>query len=455
MSAFTHAPHIANDSSGPSALRRRVAIHTLGCKVNFHDSEGVASLFRRRGYEIVPFDESADVYIVNTCSVTNTGAKKSRQVIRRAIRANPQAVVAAMGCYAQYAPDEVGGIPGLDIVVGTHRRGELVDMVEEVLRTKRPIRAVDKIFRVREFEELPALDFEGRTRATLKVQDGCNEFCAFCQIPWARGRNRSRLPERVKEQVCRLVDEGFKEVVLTGVHLGTYGIDLEPATSLAALIVAIHDTPGLERIRISSVDPHEIDDALIDAVTGLPKVCRHLHVPAQAGDDETLLLMRRRNTVDEYHRIVDKVRARVPELALTTDIIVGFPQESEERFERTYRFCDEIGFSKVHVFPYSVRSGTLAAKMADHVDKDVIAARTERLVSLSERLAERYHRTMVGSTVRVLVERGPAGPGQVQGLTDTYVRVAFPGDEPSDGARLIDVHVEKATQDGVSGIRAS
>lgn len=455
MSVGTVAPNTTSESPGLSGDGRRVAFHTLGCKVNFHDSEGVATLFRRRGYNVVEFDERADVYIINTCSVTNTGAKKSRQMIRRAIRANPQAVVVAMGCYAQYAPGEVGAIDGLDIVIGTHRRGELVDMVEEVLQTKRPIRAVEKIFRVREFEELPALDFEGRTRATLKIQDGCNEFCAFCQIPWARGRNRSRLPERVQEQVYRLVQEGFKEVVLTGVHLGTYGIDLDPPVSLAHMIRRIHDTPGLERIRISSVDPHEIDDDLIRAVTELPKVCRHLHVPAQAGDDDILLLMRRRNTVDEFRRIADKVRAEIPELALTTDMIVGFPQESEAHFERTYRFCEELEFSKVHVFPYSVRSGTLAEKMSGHVDKGVKEERTERLVALSDRLSARYHQQMVGSTVQVLVERGPAASGHVQGLTDTYVRVAFPGDERSDAARLVDVEVERAMSDGVLGIRAS
>ena len=339
-------PHVNHETAtGDRALaavpesQYCVAFCTLGCKVNFHDTEGVASLFRRSGYRVVEFDEVADVYVINTCSVTNQGAKKSRQMIRRAVSQNPRAVVVAMGCYAQYAPDEVGAIPGVDIVIGSHRRAEIVEMVERVRATGRPIRAVDKIFRVREFEELPALDFEGRTRATLKIQDGCNEFCSFCQIPWARGRNRSRRPESVEEQVRRLAAQGFKEIVLTGVHLGTYGIDLDPPVTLAQMIARIHDVPGLERIRISSVDPNEIDDEFIDVVTSLPKVCRHLHIPAQSGDDDILLLMRRRHTVDQFRTVVQRLRARVPEIAITTDVIVGFPGETEERFANSYAFC--------------------------------------------------------------------------------------------------------------------
>lgn len=434
----------------------RVAFHTLGCKVNQHDTEGVAALFRRRGYEIVDFDAPADVVVINTCSVTNAGAKKSRQAIRRAIAQNPRAVVVAMGCYAQFAPDEVGAIQGLDIVVGTHRRAEIVDMVEEVMATRRPLRAVDPVFRVKAFEELPAFDFDGRTRATLKVQDGCNAFCSFCQIPWARGRNRSLPPERVEERVRRLAAAGFKEVVLTGVHLGTYGIDLDEPCSLAELIYRIHDTPGLERIRISSVDPHEVDEALIRAVAELPKVCRHLHIPAQSGDDEILLLMRRRNTTAEFLHLVERLRDRVGDhLAITTDVIVGFPQESEAHFERTLRFCREAGFSRIHVFPYSIRSGTLAARMPGHVEKAVKEERVERLIALSRELAAEFNRRLVGRTAAVLVERGGAAPGWVQGLTESYVRVTFPGEESADAGSLVDVYIDSADADGARGRRVA
>jgi len=440
-----------NDPAGPAGAARRVALSTLGCKVNFHDTEGVASLFRRSGYQIVDFDEIADVYVINTCSVTNQATKKSRQTIRRAISKNPRAVVVAMGCYAQYAPDEVAAIAGVDIVVGAHRRAELVEMVEQVLKTGRPIRAVEKIFKVREFEELPALGFEGRTRATLKIQDGCNEFCSFCQIPWARGRNRSRLPARVEEQVRRLASEGFKEVVLTGVHLGTYGIDLDPPATLAEIVQRIHDVPGIERIRLSSIDPNEIDDELLEVVTGLPKVCRHLHIPAQSGDDDILLLMRRRHSVDQFRRVVERLRERLPEIAITTDVIVGFPGESEERFENTYAFCREIGFSKIHVFPYSARAGTAAEKLPDHVSKEEKQRRARRLIELSAELASTYHRRMIGRTYRVLVERSP-GP-EKRGFTDTYVRVMF---HPGEGAHveeghLVDVKIERAGAEGAYG----
>jgi len=424
-----------------------VAFHTLGCKVNLHDTEGVASLFRRRGYTVVDFDDVADVYVINTCSVTNAGARKSRQAIRQAVSANPRAVVVAMGCYAQFAPDEVASIPGVDVIVGTHRRGEIVDMVDEARRTGRPVRAVEKIFRVKEFEELPALDYEGKTRATLKIQDGCNEFCSFCQIPWARGRNRSNRPERVVEQVERLAAKGFAEVVLTGVHLGTYGVDLDPPTSLAEIIRRIHDIPGLERIRISSVDPHEIDDDLIDAVAGLPKVCRHLHIPAQSGDDDILLLMRRRNSTEEFREVVHKLRKRIPGVSITTDIIVGFPQETDERFENTYAFCREMAFSKIHVFPYSVRTGTAAERMPGHVDGAVKRERAARLIALSETLARRYHESLVGSRARVLVER--VAGGWSEGLTDTYVRARFPWE--SARGRIVDLQITGADTAGVTG----
>lgn len=440
-------------SSAPSApgTGRRVAFHTLGCKVNFYDTEAVSSLFTRAGYDLVDFADTADVYIINTCSVTNTGARKSRQVIRRAINRNPAAIVVAMGCYAQYAPDEVGAIPGVDLVVGTHRRAELVDLVEEVRRTQRPVHAVvDKIFKVTEYEEMPAVSFEGRTRAVLKIQDGCNEFCAFCQIPWARGRNRSRLPHHVQEQATYLAEAGYKEIILTGVHLGTYGVDLDEPMNLARIIQLIHDTPGLERIRISSVDPHEVTDELIETVAGLPKVCRHLHVPTQAGDDDVLLLMRRRNSVAEFHAMAEQVRHRLPDIALTTDIIVGFPGETDERFENTLQFCEDAQFSKIHVFPYSRRKGTLAERLPGHVSDTVREERTQRLLELSDASSLAFHQTYVGEEVEVLVEGAEAHADHVEGFTDTYVRVRLPGDDRLSG-RLVRVKVKEALHDHVLG----
>ena len=427
-----------------------VAFHTLGCKVNLHDTEGVASLFRRKGYTVVDFDGPADVYVINTCSVTNAGARKSRQAIRKAVSANPRAVVVAMGCYAQYAPAEVAAIPGVDVIVGTHGRGDIVELVEEVRRTGRPVHRVEKIFKVREFEDLPALDFDGRTRATLKIQDGCNEFCSFCQIPWARGRNRSRPLESVVEQARRIAEKGFKEIVLTGVHLGTYGVDLDPPATLAQAVRRVHGVDGIERIRISSVDPHEIDDDLIDAFASLPKVCRHFHIPAQSGDDDILLLMRRRNSVGEFRRVVDRLRERIPGVAITTDVIVGFPQETDERFENTYAFCEEMAFAKIHVFPYSVRSGTAAERMPGHVDQAVKRARVDRLIALSDRLSHDYHRSLVGKRASILIER--VEDGWSEGFTETYVRARVPA--PARRGELVEAVVTEAAAHGVAALPA-
>ncbi|HET7559639.1 MAG TPA: tRNA (N(6)-L-threonylcarbamoyladenosine(37)-C(2))-methylthiotransferase MtaB, partial [Limnochordia bacterium] len=334
---------------------RRVAFHTLGCKVNFYDTDAVAETFRRRDYEVVPWGGAvpADVYVINTCSVTNTGAKKSRQFIRRAVQQNPRAIVVAMGCYAQFAPGEVARIPGVDLVVGSHRRGEIVAEVERIAageRPTQPINLVENLLKQRTYEELPARSFDGRTRATLKVQDGCNAFCAFCQIPWSRGKNRSRRPEHVVGEAKALAELGYREVVVSGVHIGTYGADLEQPLDLAELLARLHDVAGLERIRLSSIDPHEVTDRLIEALVSLPRVCRHLHVAAQSGDDDVLLAMRRRNRAGECRARIERLRSRLPDIAVTTDIIAGFPGETEAQFQNTLDFCRALEFSKVHVF---------------------------------------------------------------------------------------------------------
>lgn len=449
------APSIHDLVVEEEAAPGSVAFYTLGCKVNTYDTEGVATLFRRHGYRVVDFDEVADVYVINTCSVTNMAARKSRQVIHQAVKRNPRAIVVVMGCYAQYAPDEVGAIPGVDIVVGTHRRAEIVDFVAEVRRTQRPIRAVEeRIFRVREFEELPAFTFEGRTRAIVKVQDGCNEFCTFCQIPWARGRSRSRRLSRVKEQVEQLAAAGFREVVVTGVHLGIYGVDLdeEPSVDLVRLLHEIHDTPGLQRIRLSSVNPSEVTAELIEAVASLPKVCPHLHIPAQSGDDDVLLLMRRRNTVREFLDVVERLRARIPDVAITTDVIVGFPGETPERFENTVRFCEEVGFSKIHVFPYSKRKGTLAERLPGHVPPEERDARVKRLLAVSEAGAAAYHRRLVGRTAHVLVEEADAAEGE--GLTEHYVRARIAGAGLEPGT-LVPVRITASAADHVTAVPLS
>ncbi|HZG78277.1 MAG TPA: tRNA (N(6)-L-threonylcarbamoyladenosine(37)-C(2))-methylthiotransferase MtaB, partial [Paenibacillus sp.] len=348
-----------------------VAFHTLGCKVNFYDTEAIWQLFKNDGYEQVDFEsQTADVYVINTCTVTNTGDKKSRQIIRRAVRRNPDAVIAVTGCYAQTSPAEILAIPGVDLVIGTQGRGEIIELVNRVRAEREPINAVRNIMKTRQFEELDVPDFADRTRAFLKIQEGCNNFCTFCIIPWSRGLLRSREPESVVKQAKMLVEAGYKEIVLTGIHTAGYGEDLENY-NFAALLRDLEKVDGIERLRISSIEASQITDEVIDVLMSSNKFCRHLHVPLQAGDDAVLKRMRRKYTVAEYAERIARIRERWPEVAITTDVIVGFPGETDEMFENGYRFMKEIGFSEMHVFPYSRRTGTPAARMEDQVDEEL------------------------------------------------------------------------------------
>jgi threonylcarbamoyladenosine tRNA methylthiotransferase MtaB len=408
-----------------------VAFHTLGCKVNAYETEAIWQLFKRAGYERVDFDRKADVYVINTCTVTNTGDKKSRQVIRRAIRRNPDAVIAVTGCYAQTSPAEVMAIPGVDIVVGTQGRERLLEYVEQYQRERQPINAVKNIMKTREFEELDVPTFSDRTRASLKIQEGCNNFCTFCIIPWARGLLRSRKPENVLKQARQLVEAGYKEIVLTGIHTGGYGEDLEDY-SLADLLWDLDKIDGLKRIRISSIEASQIDERILEAMNTSEKMCRHLHIPLQAGDDEVLKRMRRKYTVDEYRKKIERIREAMPQVAITTDVIVGFPGETDEQFENTFRLIEEIQFAELHVFPYSKRTGTPAARMENQVPDPVKQERVRRLIQLSERLSLEYARRFVGDVLDVIPERPykeEPGSGLYTGYSDNYLQLVFPGNE--------------------------
>ncbi|PTX64850.1 threonylcarbamoyladenosine tRNA methylthiotransferase MtaB [Melghirimyces profundicolus] len=408
-----------------------VAFHTLGCKVNAYETEAIWQLFQRQGYEKVDFDRKADVYVINTCTVTNTGDRKSRQMIRRAIRKNPDAVVAVTGCYAQTSPGEILQIPGVDVVVGTQGREKLLDYIEEHRRTRQPVNAVKNIMKTREFEELDVPAFSERTRASLKIQEGCNNFCTFCIIPWARGLLRSRKPESVLKQARQLVDAGYKEIVLTGIHTGGYGEDFEDY-KLADLLWDLDKVEGLQRIRISSIEASQIDDRVIEVLNHSDKMCRHLHIPLQAGDDAVLKRMRRRYTVDEYRRKIEHIHQAMPGVAITTDVIVGFPGETEEQFENGYRLIEELGFSELHVFPYSTRTGTPAARMKDQVPADVKQERVAKLIQLSDRLALEYASNYVGEVLEVIPERPykeDPDSGLYMGYSDNYLQVVFPGNE--------------------------
>jgi threonylcarbamoyladenosine tRNA methylthiotransferase MtaB len=413
-----------------------VAFHTLGCKVNSYETEAIWQLFKANGYSRVDFEtDTADVYVINTCTVTNTGDKKSRQVIRRAIRRNPDAIVAVTGCYAQTSPNEIAAIPGVDIIVGTQGREKLLEYVEQIKSERKPINAVGNIMKARDFEELDVPSFTDRTRASLKIQEGCNNFCTFCIIPWARGLMRSRKPESVIEQAQKLVDAGYLEIVLTGIHTGGYGEDLDDY-NLAKLLVDLHQVKGLKRIRISSIEASQITDEVIQVINHSDKLCRHLHVPLQAGDDDVLKRMRRKYTTAEFYEKMVKVREALPGVAITTDVIVGFPGETDEQFMNGYHFIKNVGFAELHVFPYSMRTGTPAARMPDQVAEEVKRERVAKLLELNQELTLAYAKQFVGEVLEVIPERPykeDPSSGLVMGYSDNYLNVVFPGTEEMIG----------------------
>jgi threonylcarbamoyladenosine tRNA methylthiotransferase MtaB len=405
-----------------------VAFYTLGCKVNFYDTEAIWQLFKNDGYEQVDFEQTADVYLINTCTVTNTGDKKSRQIIRRAVRRNPDAIIAVTGCYAQTSPAEILAIPGVDLVIGTQDREKLMSFIIEIQNDRKPVNAVRNIMKTKVFEELDVPDFSERTRAFLKIQEGCNNFCTFCIIPWSRGLSRSRKPESVLNQARQLVESGYKEIVLTGIHTGGYGDDLENYR-LANLLADLDKIEGLERIRISSIEASQIDEKMISILNSSPKMCRHLHIPLQAGDDDILKRMRRKYTTTEFAEKIRLIHEAMPGVAITTDVIVGFPGETQEQFENGIQFMESMKFAEMHVFPYSKRTGTPAARMDDQVDDEVKHERVHQLIDLSERMQAAYSREWVGGVLDVIPERkGAEGTGLMSGYTDNYLQVVFNGD---------------------------
>lgn len=413
-----------------------VAFYTLGCKVNFYDTEAIWQLFKQEGYDQVDFDEqTADVYLINTCTVTNTGDKKSRQIIRRAIRRNPDAIVAVTGCYAQTSPAEILDIPGVDLVVGTQDRDKILPYVKQIQESRQPVNAVRNIMKTRVFEEMDVPDFADRTRAFLKIQDGCNNFCTFCIIPWSRGLSRSREASSIIAQAHQLVEAGYKEIVLTGIHTGGYGDDLENY-DLSDLLWDLEKVDGLERIRISSIEASQIDEKMLDVLKRSRKLVRHFHIPLQAGDDTVLKRMRRKYTTEEFYNKMLMIHKAMPDVAITTDVIVGFPGETDEMFRNGYNLMKKIGFSEMHVFPYSKRTGTPAARMEDQVDEDVKNARVHELIELSEQMQLAYAQKFVGQVLEVIPEGEPKGlknSGRVHGYSDNYIDIVFEGSTELNG----------------------
>ena len=419
-----------------------VAFHTLGCKVNHYETEAIWQLFKEADYERVDFETNADVFVINTCTVTNTGDKKSRQIIRRAIRKNPDAVVCVTGCYAQTSSAEIMEIPGVDVVVGTQDRHKLLDYIDEFQKERQPINGVGNIMKNRKYEELDVPYFTDRTRASLKIQEGCNNFCTFCIIPWARGLMRSRDPEKVVKQATTLVNAGYKEIVLTGIHTGGYGQDLKNY-NLAQLLRDLDQVDGLERIRISSIEASQLTDEVIDVLERSNKIVRHLHVPLQSGSDTVLKRMRRKYTMEHFSERITKLHEALPDVAITSDVIVGFPGETEEEFQETYDFIVKHQFSELHVFPYSSRIGTPAARMDNQIDEDIKNERVHKLIALSDQLAKEYASKFENEVLEVIPEEKGEKPNTLVGYADNYMKVEFEGTEDLIG-QIIKVKIQKA-----------
>ena len=412
---------------------KKVAFHTLGCKVNQYETQAMGELFEKEGYAVVSDEENADVYVINTCTVTNVGDKKSRQFIRRAKRNNPDAIIAVVGCYAQTAPKEVLSIEGVNIVIGTNERNKIVDAVKEC-KTNDKISLVDDIMKVKQFEEMSILDVKDKTRAFLKIQEGCNRYCTYCIIPYARGPIRSRGKLEIVEEIKALVEKGFKEVVLTGIHVASYGKDLAEDISLIDILKEVNKIEGLKRIRLSSLEPTLFTHEFLGELSKLEKICQHFHLSLQSGSTETLKRMNRKYTAEEYMEIVCRIRNVYPEVALTTDIIVGFPGETEEEFNTTYDFLQKVGFSEIHVFKYSPRTGTPAAKYKDQVDGLVKHYRSEKLIELGENMKLDYRRKFIGREKEVLFESiSKENKDYVEGYTDNYLKVLTLNTEVNEG----------------------
>ncbi|AOY77564.1 tRNA (N(6)-L-threonylcarbamoyladenosine(37)-C(2))-methylthiotransferase MtaB [Clostridium formicaceticum] len=412
---------------------KKVAFHTLGCKVNQYETQAMSELFEKAGYEIVADTQAADVYVINTCTVTNIGDKKSRQFIRRVKRSNPDAIIGVVGCYAQTAPEEVLEVEGVNIVIGTNDRSKIVDLVESCEPGEK-INMVDDIMKVKEFEEMSIRDIKEKTRAFLKIQEGCNQYCAYCIIPYARGPIRSRKKLEVIQEIKDLTANGFKEVVLTGIHVASYGKDFKEKNALTDLLKEVNAIDGLERIRLSSLEPTLFTDDFLQQLSSLSKVCEHFHLSLQSGCDKILKRMNRKYTTGEYREIVKKIRQVYPLVALTTDIIVGFPGETEEDFQETYDFVKEMAFSSIHVFKYSPRKGTPAADFKEQVEGKTKHLRSEKLIALGNQLQTNYYQQFIGKVKTVLFETASKEmEGYMEGFTDNYLKVLVKGDYPLEG----------------------
>lgn len=402
----------------------KVAFATLGCRVNQYESEAMTEKFIRDGYEIVKFEDYSDVYVINTCTVTNMGDKKSRQMISRARRNNENAIIAVVGCYSQVAPEEVASIEGVDVVLGSRNKGDIVYWVNRAMDERKKIVEVKDVLRNNQYEELTIETYQDRTRAFLKIQDGCNRFCSYCLIPYARGGVCSKDPNKIISEVKDLASNGFKEIILSGIHIASYGMDLEGNITLVDILEQINSVDGIERIRIGSIDPTFFTEGVMDRICTLGKLCPHFHLSLQSGCDETLKRMNRRYSAEQYRNIVEELRRRLRDVSITTDIIVGFPGETEEEFNTTYNFLKNLKLTKTHVFKYSPRKGTAAAKLKDDVNPQEKERRSSLLIELNSSNEREFINAFINREMDVLYEQKSSMEEDCyEGYTPNYVKV--------------------------------
>ncbi len=414
----------------------KVAFYTLGCKVNQYETEAMQELFEKRGYQIVECDEFADIYVINTCTVTNLGDRKSRQFIRRAKKINRDSIVAVVGCYSQVASDEVEKMEEVDIILGTTHRDKIVDLCEKVFLDGKKINMVKDVSAYKKFDNLNIVDVKSKTRAYIKIQDGCNQFCSYCIIPYARGPIRSRNLQSIIDEARRLSYAGFKEIILTGIHVASYGKDLN-SISLVDVIEEVAKVDGIERIRLSSIEPTLIDDQFMQRVTRTNKLCDHFHLSLQSGSDEVLKRMNRKYTTLQYKEIVELIRQYMPDAGITTDVIVGFPGETDMEFQQTYDFVKEIGFSRIHIFKYSPRKGTPASKFKNQVHGEIKQYRSDMLIALGDKLMRDFNKRFLGKTLEVLFEENSKDDVEfMEGYTTNYIRVKAKADDSIKGKIL-------------------
>ena len=433
---------------------KKVAFYTLGCKVNQYETEAMLEMFEKEGYEQVSNEDYADVYVINTCTVTHMSDRKSRQYVRRMRKKNPDAIIAVVGCYSQVSPEEILEIEEVNLVMGTNERRTIVNEIKklEALEGEKKASTVDDIMKVRAFEEIEISQSNGRTRAFMKIQDGCDRFCTYCIIPYARGgKVRSRDMESIINEAKTLAENGYEEVVLTGIHVASYGKDIKDENvTLLDVIKKINEIDGIKRIRTSSVEPILFTDEFVNEVSKMEKVMPHYHLSLQSGCDETLKRMNRRYTTAEYKEIVDKLRREIPDVAITTDVIVGFPGETEEEFEQTYNFLKDIELSQMHIFKYSPRKGTKAADMDNQVNPQVKHERSEKLLQLNKDNFKKFASRMLNKEFDVLFEQS-IGDNKYEGLTPNYLKTIIESDEDITG-KILKVKITEVKDEYVEGI---